>query len=92
MSSFVQIAACVVSVWSMLYFVQLLPSIGHFVIVVQHMLRDLLNFIFIMMLTPFVQVLFVLINRHSRNGCVSDFSNYLTSFYTTFKLMRNMGT
>ena len=40
----VRVVCMALSTWSLLYFVQLLPSIGFFVVAIQQMMRQMLNF------------------------------------------------
>ena len=76
-------------IWTILYFVQLLYMIGHYVIVVQLMLKDMLNFTIILFLIilPFVHGF----HRMANDGlCLEDFTDFWKSFYTSFRMMLNM--
>lgn len=79
------ILLCVSTVWSLLFFVQLLPSIGHFVIVVQRMLQDMFNFtlIFIFFFVPFTHAFY----RYLTFDCAAS---TLDVYYETFTIMLNM--
>ncbi len=85
------IISCYLSVWSILYFVQLLPSIGHFVNIVLRMQMILLNFIiiYLIMFFPYPHVFLILLR--GRDHCaVEGFENIAEGFYSVFKIMLNM--
>ena len=67
----------VLAIWSLMYFVQLLPSIGHFVITIQAILGDLVHFsvVFILFLIPFMHTFQTIINTNSTVGCTDDFDS-----------------
>ena len=76
-------------IWTILYFVQLLQIIGHYVIVVQLMLKDMMNFtgILFLVIVPFVHGF----HRMANDGhCLEEFTNFWKSFYTVFRMMLNM--
>ena len=77
-------------VWSMLYFFQLIPFMGHFVIAIQSMIGALSRFtiIFSLMVIPFA----LSFRRIARDEpqCVKEFGSITMSFYTTFTVMLNM--
>ncbi len=78
--------------FSVMFFFQLLPIVGIYVITARRMLRDLLNFSFLYMLwlVPFSLYLLVFFNTNSKHECVREFSNMAESLYSTFRLMLNM--
>lgn len=80
----------ILAVWSLGFFLQLLPTIGSGIISVQGMLEDMLNFmfLFLLMLLPFVQVFqsYILYNS---DRCVKEFSSVGETFYTLFRIMLN---
>ena len=78
------------SIWSLLYFLQLIPFMGYFVITIQSMIVDLLRFIilFILILVPFA-FSFHRIARDSQT-CDERFKSIPLSMYTTFTVMLNM--
>ena len=85
------IIACYLSVWSILYFVQLLPSVGHFVNIVLRMQTILLNFIVVycILIFPFPHVFLILLR--GEDGCeVEGFETLFAGIYSVFKLMVNM--
>ena len=88
---FCLIASCYLSAWSILYFVQLLPSVGHFVNIVQRMQVILLNFIVVyaILIFPFPHVFLVLLKEKSHCE-LEGFESLSEGFYSVFKVMVNM--
>ena len=88
---FCLIASCYLSAWSILYFVQLLPSVGHFVNIVQRMQVILLNFIVVyaILIFPFPHVFLVLLQEEDHCE-LEGFESFGAGFYSVFKLMVNM--
>ncbi len=79
------------SVWTILYFVQMLPAIGHFVNSIQRMLGIMFQFVFVYMLvlSPYPHLFKFLLT--GEDGCsVDGFANIGEGIYTTFKVMLNM--
>ena len=79
------------SVWTILYFVQMLPAVGHFVNSIQRMLGIMFQFIFVYMLvlSPYPHLFKFLLT--GEDGCsVDGFANIGEGTYTTFKVMLNM--
>ncbi len=79
------------SVWTILYFVQMLPAVGHFVNSIQRMLGIMFQFIFVYMLvlSPYPHLFKFLLT--GEDGCsVDGFANIGEGIYTTFKVMLNM--
>ena len=79
-------------VWSMLFFLQLSPFFGYFVIAVQSMMMDLIKFalIFVAFAYPYSETFARLVNQGKTDNCPEEFSDPLTSFYSTFTIMVNM--
>ena len=80
-------------VWSFLFFAQLLPWIGHFVIAVVSMVIKLMKFLIIYCAFsfPFVGSFQRLLNSGKTQGdCPEEFSSFGYSFYTVFTVMLNM--
>lgn len=80
-------------VWSFLFFVQLLPWIGHFVIAVQSMMMKLARFlvIFLVFSLPFIGSFQRLLNQEKYVGsCPEEFNSFGNSFYSVFMIMLNM--
>ncbi len=77
---------------SLLYFVQLLPSIGYYIVTVERMLSDLFHFavIFLFCMVPFAFYYMVFFNMNSQQGCVPQFSGLVRTLYTVFTVMLNM--
>ena len=85
------IVSCYLSVWSILYFVQLLPSVGHFINIIQKMQIILLNFavVYFILMFPFPHVFLALLKGYD-NCELEGFEDLLAGFYSVFKLMLNM--
>ncbi len=84
---------CMVAItFSIMFFFQMMPVIGIYVISVKRMLRDLLNFSFMYLLwvTPFSVYFMVFFNTSSKTQCVHEFSSITESMYSTFRMMLNM--
>ncbi len=79
-------------IWSILYFIQLIPWLGHFVISVQRMITDLLQFgvLLALFITPYAFTFQMLLNDINPGKCISEFDNILHSYYTIFTAMLNM--
>ena len=80
------------SMWSFLFFLQMVPKICKSVITMEGMLKDVFGFLvlYIIVVIPYIHVFesFVLVN--SKDGCISEFSNPLMTCYTLFRMMLNM--
>ena len=79
--------------WSFLFFLQLMPWIGHFIVAIVSMLMTLLKFllIFCIFSVPFIGSFEHLMNAGKTEGnCPKEFSNFGYSFYTVFTMMLNM--
>jgi hypothetical protein len=78
-------------VWSLLYFVQVVPGLGVFIIIIMHMLGDLASFLFVFLvfLFPFSHIFLVFLKSGGVPPCYEAFSNYMSSFYSTFQVMLN---
>ena len=79
-------------VWSMLFFLQLSPFFGYFIIAVQSMMMDLMKFalIFVAFAYPYSETFARLVNQGKTDNCPQEFSDPMTSFYSTFTVMVNM--
>ena len=76
-------------VWSLLYFMQLLPMFGYYVMAVQRMLKDFMNFSFLLMVFFWTYAIgFYKLLRNDKT--VQDFNDISISFYSTFRVMINM--
>ena len=85
------IFTCFFSVWSVLYFVQLMPSVGQFVNSIRRMLGIMFNFIIVygIMLYPYPHAFMVMLKNSS--GCqVPGFETLQNGIYSSFKIMLNM--
>lgn len=84
------LTTCYLSVWSLLYFVQLLPAVGHFVNIVQRMQSIMLSFtlVFAIMSYPYPHAFMNLLKKDG--DCqVHGFENLMEGVYSTFKVMIN---
>ena len=82
-----------VSVWTILYFMQMLPSLGHFVNSIQKMLTIMLQFIvvYVFILIPYPHAFQVLLTRNNVGQCQAEgFTTAPEAWYSTFKIMLNM--
>ncbi len=91
-SNFVLIITSFLSVWSMMYFIQLLPSLGHFVNSIQRMFGIMINFciVFLLMIYPFPHVFMVLLRGNDYCQAVQGFQSLFYGIYSSFKVMLNM--
>ena len=82
----------VMAVWNILYFIQLLPSIGGFVIAIQTILEDLRNFsiVYIIFMIPFMHSFQTFINTNTNVGCMESFDDMFRIVYSLFITMLNM--
>jgi hypothetical protein len=76
-----RLLASVLGVWSMLYFVQIVPGIGIFVIVIVHMLTNLMFFF------PFTHIFTIYLWSVGIPPCYEQFKNHTASVYSTFLLI-----
>ena len=90
-SLFMFISTSLLNIWSLLFFFQILPFIGHFVITIQKMLVDMINFfaIFLIFLLGFSQAFRNVLNVSGFCGN-TGFDDFMEGFYSTFKIMLNM--
>ncbi len=79
-------------VWSILYFLQWLPWLGHFIVAVQRMLKDLAQFavLLLIFITPYAVTFHKYLYDADNNVCVQTFNTLGISFYSTFTMMLNM--
>lgn len=80
------------SIWSLFFFVQLLPSIGYYVISIQRMLNDFAQFgaIIIISFIPYGITFPRFIMPNNNGTCPDEFSDPTSDFYSTFTAMLNM--
>ena len=76
-------------VWSILYFLQILPKFGHYIMAVQRMLSDFANFAFLFLIffSIYSAGFFQLLNTIAS---LPEFKTYFSSVYGTFRVMLNM--
>ncbi len=90
------ILVCVISVgsiWSLFYFIQIIPNVGYFVISIQRMVTNLVQFILIFCLfhLSFVYGFLKILNMSFLTGiCPMYFTSIGESFYGLFMIMLNM--
>ena len=86
------ILTCITSVWSVVYFIHVLPSIGYFAIVLQRMVYVLIQFIvvFVLVMLPFPHAFYRLLQ--GTDGCANlEFSpSFHVTYYNTFTVLLNM--
>ncbi len=90
---FLVVIGCVTTVWSILYFIQLIPILGCCVISIQRMLSDLAHFIaiFVCFQISFnYAFLKILDNSKYTSTCPEYFSSIYETMYSTFMVMLNM--
>ena len=83
------IAAVYGFVWSGLYFFQILPVFGHYVMAVQRMLKDFANFAFLFLLF-FVTYSVGFYKLLNTTVSLPEFATFPSSLYGTFRVMLNM--
>ena len=83
------VAAIYGFVWSVVYFLQILPVIGHYAMAVQRMLMDFVNFsiLFLLFFVSYSVGFFHLLNK-TRD--LPEFATFPSSLYGTFRVMLNM--
>ncbi|KAI0231208.1 hypothetical protein LSAT2_018440 [Lamellibrachia satsuma] len=88
----VRVVCMALSTWSLLYFVQLLPSIGYFVVAIQQMVRQMFNFsvVYSIFFYAAFHAFFVTVNTSERQSCSGEFSNMSQGIYSTFAIMLNL--
>lgn len=81
----IMVALCM---WSIMFFLQLLPELGHCVVAVQRMLGDLSRFfvIYCFFMTPYVVAFYQALS----NSQITAFSTVTDAIYATFITMLNM--
>ncbi len=85
------IPTCYVSVWSVLYFIQMAPSVGRFVNSIQRMLTIMMQFlvVYFFILIPYPHAFLVLLT--TEESCqVPGFNTAPEAWYSVFKIMLNM--
>ena len=80
------------SVWSVLYFVQLLPVIGQFVIATERMVRSMVNFsaIILIFILPFAFTFPKFVYKDVNGTCPEEYNSVISSFYTSFTVIFNL--
>ena len=87
---FVAMVCC--SVWSLLFFAQLIPTVGIYVMATQRMLHSLAKFSVIMLIfvLPFGFIFPKFVSRKADGTCPEEFDSTISSFYTSFTVILNM--
>ena len=93
-ASGVRLMCMPLSPWSMLYFVQLVPSIGHFVVAIQRMVGQMFNFadVYAIFFFASVSAFFITVNTSERLSCSDEFSSITQALYSTFAIMLSLLT
>ena len=89
---YIRLCAVLLASWSLLYFIQLMPSVGYFVVTIQRMLSDLFHFfiIYVIFLLPFAHLFQMFMNENTNQGCIDYFKDVGVGLYSTFTIMLNM--
>ena len=80
------------SVWSTFYFLQMIPSLGHYVVALQFMLFDFIRFcvLFSMLFISYVLAIQILVSQNAVGVCPPQFKDLIESAYSAFLTMLNM--
>ena len=80
----------ILNIWSLLFFIQLLPALGYFVTIIQRMLKDMFHFLvlYVILFFSFSQTFYNLFQMN--NVCTKEFHTVPMSMYSTFRIMLNM--
>ncbi len=91
MDNFLYLGLAICMGWSVLFFLQLVPKVSHFAIVLQRMVGDLgiCTFVIVTFAFPYVVVLERIVNR-GHIDCVEGFSSFWESWYSIFLALNNM--
>ena len=76
-------------VWSVLYFLQIVPTFGYYVMALQRVLKDYFNF-FVLLFVFFVIYAIGFFKLLGDNETMKDFKDMPSSLYSTFRVMLNM--
>ena len=87
---FVIMVSC--SVWSLLFFAQLIPVVGIYVMATQRMLHSLAKFglVILIFILPFGFIFPKFISQNDDGTCPEEFNSIISSFYTSFTVILNM--
>ena len=77
---------------NVLYFIQMLPSLGIFVISLYNLMGTLCHFVIVysLLAVPYLFLLQNFINSNTQQGCIDGFGTFLESAYSVFLIMLNM--
>ncbi len=80
----------ILNIWSLLFFIQLLPALGYFVTIIQRMLKDMFHFLvlYVILFFSFSQTFYNLF--YMGEVCTEEFHTVPMSMYSTFRVMLNM--
>ena len=84
------ILTSLLSLWPILFFVQLVPYVGHFVIIIQRMLFHMAQFLVVFIVIFFVFSLTFYNMFSVYKSCDVRFATLSWSMYSTFQIMLNM--
>ena len=89
---FIRVLLPVFIVWSVFYFIQVLPWIGDSIISIQGMVKDMFRFVILMAIfnLPFMHLFYIGLSNESLQGCIEDFRSVPMAFYSLFRLSLNM--
>ena len=75
--------------WSLMYFMQVLPSVGVAVNSIQQMVRDTMHFaiFYLLFLIPFYIIFQNIMTIFSKQGCIDDFKDDISTLFTLNLMM-----
>ena len=81
-----------VATTSLSFFFHLIPPLYYYAICIQRMMNALMVFalLFVASIVPFSQVYILLINNHSKNGCISGYDSLWNGVYSAFRNMMTL--
>lgn len=82
--------ANILNIWSLLFFIQFVPALGHFVTIIQRMFKDMFHFLvlYILLFFSFSQTFHNLF--YIKGICTDEFKDPFMSTYSSFRVMLNM--
>lgn len=89
--NFITINITVNAIWSLMFFAQLLPWIGYFIIAIQKMIKDLFQFMLVLVvfMVPFWVGFQRLSTQNQDRKSPPEFDKFTNSIYSTFLISLN---
>ena len=81
---YMRVVCPALAAWSFMYFIQLVPSIGYFVITIQVMQKDLLHFFIIYFVIPFMHSFQIVVNSNTKLSLTAMPSLKLFKLFTVY--------